>query len=699
MVDLKEILRDLELSVQGTEIKELIIRALSMIKDGGDAQSLNGTSWKDFVTVEEFNEVAPLLDDIVPDSDKGVKSKAICSYINLLKTRINEQLLRNETDMDNPVMLKLKTVSDTLNDIYDAIRTKDDGIINKNDPLSAYSYAIRNMHIASDNPEYESLSVEQNGTWPEDGSDTAYSSVSVNVSNNLTNQKTINQLNADGTFKLSPSNGTNGYKKVNIDIGGQLKTLELSPSNILNDSGSPADLGNETGSVTPNDNGNTLGYKEVTIDIRDKFKDVAVELNDEFIEQTLEAKDGDGIENSEALYGYKTITVNFDTESKTSFDVRFHAKETVTVNVEKHGIAMFPGDEDDIPEISGKRFTGYWNPDPIDVVRDMDCYPEYEPEYETDTPTATGESPESWESIGKNGGVNVKIGEWKWIYADKCDYTYYDKARGKTITIYIPPVAYQVYKVAENYCGATSVWFTSSGIPGTFVWMNNNPVIGSDPDELGEGWKNCDFRKWLNERYLSAIGNLGSRYPYNSCGDLASSMKTMAMPYSAGDLGFAISEDKLWLPSATECGIGSWNEEGCMPLGVTSPVTRTMSGNNVFWTVKSLGYSNINGQQVEKKGLSLQSHSSGWGWEYPAATETQTWDWVLSDALKSMDVGSTFWHNYYIVASGSAYGTGHAAYSAFPQGIPDSMEGTLSGRNPFNMQSYYFSFPRFGFGT
>ena len=699
MADLYNTLNDLELSILGSEMKELIADALDELSNGSEASSLGGTRFDDFVTMDEYKQQTPLLDVIVPASDpesrKGVKSKAIYAYVVDLKSDIDRTILKSEKpyDLSAPVLVKLKNVSDIINNIYYAIAAKTEDITESfptNSPLSAYPSAIENMHLATEDPGYETLTVTKNGTWPEDGDDTIYSQVSVNVSGNLIANKSVTHIGTDGTLKVStdsevsPENkAKSGYKKIDIDISDQLKTLALTPSNILNQNGSAADLGNETAVISRPDDDETLGYKEVSIDIRDKFDSITVKIDDEFVEQTFEAKTGDGVENSTPLYGYKSVTIVIDEDSATEFEVRFHAKTVMSVTVQKHGYAAFPGTDDDIPQKEGYEFSG-WNPDPVDVTKSIDVYPDYVEKNKEDTPTGSGESSETWEDISKDGGAKVKIGEWKWLYADECSYTMSFPENGGRITIKIPPMAYRVYKVASNYGGATSVWFTEQGIPGCFTWMNNTPVLGGDPDEDGQGWGNCDFRDWLNDEYFNKFGKLSGRSEYADCARLQQSI----LPMSRKQYGSIVNngarvlmdtDDKLWLPSATECGIEGYSEAGNKNLGLASSCLRTPGPRSVKQVVV---LKVENGKQYVTLDDWSNGPNSGW-----------------SSTVGNQDPRLTNW--FHLGVFHNSYGMCNAdrgLYVALPQGVPDEMNPVIQGQG-FDPRRYIFSEPRFGFGT
>ena len=139
---------------------------------------------------------------------------------------------------------------------------------------------------------------------------------------------------------------------------------------------------------------------------------------------------------------------------------------------------------------TGQIFTG-WNPDPVNVTRDIKCYPRF-----VDKTIVPGEILDDWEIICSNGGANYALGNYKNLpfsftwkvsdilnvvpnWVDHPDESYYPDVTATMNANFI------MYKVAVGEQGTKSTWLSR---PTTCTLSFANPSLGSPGKLMGTPW-------------------------------------------------------------------------------------------------------------------------------------------------------------------------------------------------------------------
>lgn len=546
MSDISGYIKQIETATRGEQVRDAIIDALKAINNGGNVLSLNGISANKFVTRDEWDLVFPLLDSVVDNSDKGVKSDGIYSKLIEIAGDIDEYVNR-ETTSSSSIAGKLSEAVSSIKEIAMAIKRKTGDFDINNAALSSFASAIDGIEGTTD-MNITDIHITKNGTYPDtnQGGNTndVYSSVTVEVQPEIIKNKSITKVDSEGKFTLRIADETgenkekDGYDEVSIDVSGQLKDLTLDPNKI---SSNPAKevthvfASNETGETGAS--ADIIGYKKVTLDIQEKFAPLTIEIDPSQTEEiTFDATKGAGYDGGGSLYGYNIVKVKC-VEASGPFIVRFWNENELlkTVeNVQKHSTVTYDGPN---PTRDGQTFTG-WNPRPYDVISNMDCYAEFKEGTAAVSPS--GQVGDSWNDIVNSGGADIPIGATKTLFVEEheCSLTSLDL----DVAVTVPRQGIDMVKVASNMYGHTSVWMSKTSLSYK-VRLYEKPydfaVSGPTYDPVG--FPDSDLQKYLDGEFLKAASGV-DRDKFGDAADLAQGIK----------------------PTNIYCGVGSAFGEGTL---------------------------------------------------------------------------------------------------------------------------------------
>ena len=381
--------------------------------------------------------------------------------------------------------------------------------------------------INNDNPtQTKPLNVTANGTYTSE-TGFAYNPVTVNV----------------------PAGGTSGYSFEELKV-------------------------TENGEYEPDDE-NTM-YNKVTVEVPQFANELApdgfrIEQNGEY-DPLLDGYDG---------YGKIIVAVNEATGAG-PFTVEYYNSAGALVHTEqvpKNGNGTWHG-LDGTTDASGQYFKS-WNPNPVNVTRDLKCYAQYG-EYIIDP----GEIQDSWEQICAVKGAGYAIGQYKTLYFLLPAYQASVEAsrltlpsmtfKGKEMWPVGPgnvetdfvmadtTVVAQMVKVAEGEGGTTSTWICKNSIsPVNYPSDRNRMHAGAhagtwwDYTIRGSSEHQCDSTDWANSTLRLMLNNYWINY-MPEC--LKATIKPVdkayrgRIDYSVRTAGliFKSSTDRIWIPSSKE---------------------------------------------------------------------------------------------------------------------------------------------------
>ena len=354
----------------------------------------------------------------------------------------------------------------------------------------------------------------------------------------------LNKINNDNPNKTKPlnvtANGTytseTGYSynpvTVNVPAGGSsnytFEELEVT----------------ENGEYEPEED-NTM-YKKVTVNVPQLANDLApdgytITQNGEY-DPLLDGYDGYGkiIVNVNEATGDGPFTVEF--YDKDVSDPTGTVMQTQTVN--KNGSASFDPRNGYPTSPIGQVFMG-WNPEPVNVTRDLKCYPRF-----GDQTVAVGEIPDSWEVICSKGGAGYPIGSFKSLaYGATFDGSelipYFPNAGIGENDKYVYNTITLMVKVADGEDGSTSSWL---GVANTNSLTKSS---GSGPSSIvlwtPQYWDNDWYS--MGNQYLRGFYN--GAY-FNHMSDIFKQHIKAVTKYTVKtDIVYPTS-DKIWIPSAKE---------------------------------------------------------------------------------------------------------------------------------------------------
>ena len=354
----------------------------------------------------------------------------------------------------------------------------------------------------------------------------------------------LNKINNDNPNKTKPlnvtANGTytseTGYSynpvTVNVPAGGAsgytFEELEVT----------------ENGEYEP-DEENKM-FNKVTVNVPQLAKDLApdgytITQNGEY-DPLLDGYDG---------YGKIIVNVN-EATGEGPFTVEFYDKDisdpTATViqtqTVNKNGTASFDSRVGYPTSPIGQVFMG-WNPEPVNVTRDLKCYPRF-----GDQSVAVGEIPDSWEVICSKGGAGYPIGSFKSLaygatFKGSELIPYFPNYSIGEDTSYIYETIMLMVKVADGESGSTSSWL---GVANTNTLHKSS---GDGVESIILWPPRYDTNDWytMGDRYLRGFYN--GAY-FNHMTDIFKQHIMAVTKYTVKtDIVYPTS-DKVWIPSTKE---------------------------------------------------------------------------------------------------------------------------------------------------
>lgn len=315
----------------------------------------------------------------------------------------------------------------------------------------------------------------------------------------------LNKINNDNPNKTKPlnvtANGTytseTGYSynpvTVNVPAGGAsnytFEELEVT----------------ENGEYEPEED-NTM-YKKVTVNVPQLANDLApdgytITQNGEY-DPLLDGYDGYGkiIVNVNEATGDGPFTVEF--YDKVVTDPTAKVIQTQTVN--KNGVAKFdPTNGYPVSPIS-QSFVG-WSPEPVNVTRDLKCYPRF-----ADKQIVLGEISDDWSVICEKRGAGYPLGSYKGLAygATFTDEEY--AAAGMTpwsqyTADHVINFQGLAIKVAEGEDGTTSSWIWV-----TLSSSNDNGLVKAVPSNNWQSnglWRDQVCRTFMNTLFFNHMTDI-----------------------------------------------------------------------------------------------------------------------------------------------------------------------------------------------
>lgn len=310
---------------------------------------------------------------------------------------------------------------------------------------------------------------------------------------------------------------------------------------------------NQAGTFMPSQF-NCDGFRQVKIDIPADVKEKTITANGEFY-----AADDN-------VLGYSKVTVAVpDGGGGGPYTVRFFDDDHQTIlktdaTVPYGGSASYTDLDGTV--LNGLYFKG-WNPAPINVKENMNCYPE-RGEYQI----SAGEIEDSWETICALKGAGYPLGSFKTLHFTVPAYTYdmvLPKKDGtsvqKTVNVSAKEILMHMVKVAEGEDGSTSTWLSNNALklpfPSTSVlrmdlgmYPYQTSVYGSYGSYINRDWDNCEARKYLQGKFFEAMPQ-----------SLRDTIKPVTKYYKGvtsytdnyPNKAYKSCIDTIWIPSTKEC--------------------------------------------------------------------------------------------------------------------------------------------------
>ena len=354
----------------------------------------------------------------------------------------------------------------------------------------------------------------------------------------------LNKINNDNPNKTKPLNVTaNGTYTSETGFSYNPVTVNVPAGGASNYTFEELEV-TENGEYEPEED-NTM-YKKVTVNVPQLANDLApdgytITQNGEY-DPLLDGYDGYGkiIVNVNEATGDGPFTVEF--YDKVVTDPTGTVMQTQTVN--KNGSASFDPRNGYPTSPIGQVFMG-WNPEPVNVTRDLKCYPRF-----GDQTVAVGEIPDSWEVICSKGGSGYPIGSFKSLaYGATYDGSelipYFPNAGIGENDKYVYNTITLMVKVADGEDGSTSSWL---GLANTNILTKSS---GSGPSSIvlwtPQYWDNDWYS--MGNQYLRGFYN--GAY-FNHMSDIFKQHIKAVTKYTVKtDIVYPTS-DKIWIPSAKE---------------------------------------------------------------------------------------------------------------------------------------------------
>lgn len=287
-------------------------------------------------------------------------------------------------------------------------------------------------------------------------------------------------------------------------------------------------------------------YKKVKVDVPQLAN--KIEMDEVVIEQN-----GTYSATEWGVDGLRTITVNVQAATGDGpFQVEFYDKDISdptskviqTQIVNKNGTAVFDSRAGYPVSPIGQVFMG-WNPDPVNVTRNLKCYPRF-----GDQSVTVGEIPDSWEVICSKGGAGYPIGSFKSLaygatFKGSELIPYFPNSSIGEDASYIYETIMLMVKVSDGESGSTSSWL---GVANTNT-LHKSAGDGADSIVL---WPpRYDTNDWytMGDRYLRGFYN--GAY-FNHMSDIFKQHIMAVTKYTVKkDIVYPTS-DKVWIPSVKE---------------------------------------------------------------------------------------------------------------------------------------------------
>lgn len=650
MADISTHLKQIESSERGEDVRTAIIETLKILNEGATVQRLNGKSSSELLTKTEFETIAPLLDHVDKNSEKGVQSKGISAELDKVTDALNDCVNRESVlgNFDDAIY-KART---SINGMADAIRNH--GIDLKSDAsLSQFADAIDSITTGSDG-EYQlgTLNATENKTYsaadPEytsgGNNKVAWNQVDVNVTPN-TAQKTISSLTgtygkwtANSDKDVNDGKKVDGYSSVKVNISNQFPELNLNDSLLPDTPEELASTGYSASEKKLSDGSSAIGFSKVKMDLDGRFAPLEIEVdmtNPGDTEYIAANDDGFDTGGDLKLYGYSKVHFKIK-ENDGPFTVRFYNGNTLMYevnNVRKNQTVIYKGKK---PTKDGWTFDR-WEPKPDKVTYDMDCCAIFvrgsssKKKVDSDNNII-----DNWEEILSDGGADYPIGSTKQVIAEECVFRY---EGGVTITV--PRSAYVMMKVGEGEDGTTASWLSTTPIPVSLYfdgpWNNSEGklVFNGDVSTLLKsiyGWETSKIFENLNGVFLMALANpgLSSSYKQDSLASHIRPVDKWTVGYSPYYNGPTLTKKKcsIWIPSDGEIngelsqyesafGMFTYKTDDFTPPHPLGTGYRTATGGSKsFMATYDRHYQNSNPPQRQ-----LMSKNVGNGFQLQSSTE------------------------------------------------------------------------------
>lgn len=458
---------------------------------------------------------------------------------------------------------KLEYLNQTKHEIRDAIISR--GVtVSSDDTFRSYSAKIRSIET-HDSLMVEPYSITQNGEY-EAPEGKGYNPVTVNVSGNV-KSKTITE---PGEYKAKDDD-CEGYDKVTVSLSTHLKSITVDKSKI-------GELPEKkTFKAKEDSDEGTLGYTEVTVDFSNMLEDKSIDVDESHFgeENTYVAS-----EESPSVYGYGSFTIRI-VEQSGPFTVKYYSNGSLLYEeqVAKGGNGYYIGDP---PSANGKIFVG-WDPEPVDVQRNMSCYAVFEDEFET--VDGDGNVNESWDQIARNKGAALPMGSHATLYGGAISYD------GCTLS---PGWSAQCYKVGDRVDpGTTTTWMFKLPIAGRVCTQSKKNSEGGPTQLISSfnGWDGCSLQGFLNGSLKTSLSSRTDK-KYGNAAAIVSAIRSVTKESylkiiergtipSIDDTVFEdniSTTDTFFIPSYSECnsdGARYYEKTNNRYTGVSSQFYRT----------------------------------------------------------------------------------------------------------------------------
>ena len=303
--------------------------------------------------------------------------------------------------------------------------------------------------------------------------------------------KKINEDNplvaASGTFKANgryTAESGKAYTEVNVQVpDGTSVNLSLTDKLIT-----------QNGTYDPDEG---YAFRTITVDVPQIGMNIMTDPKVIYRENQddIYYAENDGYDGYSAV---QIVTGGGSGGGGTTYTVSFYAADGTTLIEAKTGVPFGGGAvcTKPLPTSPGMRFVG-WNPNPINVKADMNCYPRFEDMTAWDPTLIT----DDWVKIAQNCQENIdsyNIGQWKML-----DLNAYSNPEGTetcpACTVKMILVAKGVDKMEGEDGYANTTWMIANDTP-VMPYSWGTPV-GAEGDNVG--WNISDMRALLQGNFTT----------------------------------------------------------------------------------------------------------------------------------------------------------------------------------------------------